>query len=60
MDKVRLTIAINICENRIKTIDELIDTNINENYKIVSDADWEILSCDELDQNDYMKKKHEA
>jgi len=31
MEKVRLAIAINICETRIKTIDELIDGNMNEN-----------------------------
>lgn len=52
IEKARLCIALSICENRIKKIDEIIDNNIDEKWKVVSDADWEILSCDELTEHD--------
>ena len=57
LDEERLLIALNICEKRVKDIDEALDDG-NTNSELVTDNEWKILSNDELSYEGLAKKKH--
>ena len=51
-----LKVALRVCKNRTRSLDELID-DPNGFGQVVSDADWSVLSADELTQMERLQKK---
>eukprot|EP01022_Parablepharisma_sp_SALTPOND_P001103 TRINITY_DN1055_c0_g1_i2.p2 TRINITY_DN1055_c0_g1~~TRINITY_DN1055_c0_g1_i2.p2 ORF type:complete len:1006 (+),score=166.16 TRINITY_DN1055_c0_g1_i2:6008-9025(+) len=55
----RLVIALNICEKRLRDIDDILDEP-SPDLALVAEEEWEILGNDELSPEALAKKKHEA
>jgi len=55
----RLMVALNICEKRMRDIDDILDEP-NPDLTLVTADEWEILGFDELSPDALAKKKHEA
>lgn len=55
----KLLVALNICERRLRDLDELLDES-NPELSQVTPEEWEIIGTDELTPEMLAKKKHEA
>lgn len=55
----RAEVALNVCERKIKDIDEIIDDENKFNLRLISKKEWDILSADELSEESLAKKKHD-
>jgi len=53
----KLLVALNICERRLKDLDDILDDHKAE-ITLVSPEEWEVLGSDEITPEELSKKKH--
>ena len=51
-------VAMRVCSQRTRELDDLID-DPNGFEALVSESDWKILGADELNEETFLKKKHD-
>ncbi|KRX06005.1 hypothetical protein PPERSA_01083 [Pseudocohnilembus persalinus] len=58
-EEVVIQVALQVYKRKLRDINELIDEQGEEHFKLITDEEWEILSADELDKEGLIKQKHE-
>lgn len=54
-----IEVAMDVCEKRVRDMDEIID-DPEAFTQLVTDEEWLVLGADELNQEELQKKKHEV
>ena len=57
LDEKLIKVALDICERRLMTLDDLIDLE-EPPKKLVLDSEWEVLGADEMSEKKLASKKH--
>eukprot|EP00357_Protocruzia_adherens_P000980 CAMPEP_0115047060 /NCGR_PEP_ID=MMETSP0216-20121206/49101_1 /TAXON_ID=223996 /ORGANISM="Protocruzia adherens, Strain Boccale" /LENGTH=963 /DNA_ID=CAMNT_0002430223 /DNA_START=247 /DNA_END=3138 /DNA_ORIENTATION=- len=54
----RVKVALNVCERRLKDLDDIIDDWAFDNDIMVTKEEWDILAADELNEKTLALRKH--